>query len=110
MPTCRRGPPKTTYGPDQIRLGQADQRSSATTSASALANAIDAGDAALAVQLVANHPHPIAQRRPNGRGVRRVPASRRTRLAGCRDEPGYPRVLMVAAYDAQLRGDSDACG
>ncbi len=69
---------------------------------SALANAIDAGNAALAVQLAADHPYrssmnPLGELFP-------FPASRVLELAGAAQEPGYPRVLMAAAYDALYGG------
>jgi tetratricopeptide (TPR) repeat protein len=75
---------------------------------SAIANAIDAGNAALAVQLVANHPHrQSASAHPTGE-LLLVPAHRVLDLAGAREEPEYPRVLMVAAHQAVLRGDHDS--
>jgi predicted ATPase len=71
----------------------------------ALANAIDARNAALAVELVANHPYrtsmsPIGELFP-------LPAARVLELADAPQEPGYPQVLMAAAYDALYRGDHD---
>jgi ATP/maltotriose-dependent transcriptional regulator MalT len=70
---------------------------------SALANAIDAGSAELAVQLVANHPYrQSASTSPIGEvfSVARV-----LELPGAAAEPGYPRVLMVAAYHTIWTGD-----
>jgi predicted ATPase len=73
----------------------------------ALANAIDTGDAALAVPLVANHPHrQSANASPIGE-VFSVPASRVLNLAGAREQRDYPRVLIVAAYDARDSCDYD---
>jgi len=71
----------------------------------ALNNAIDAGDAALAVQLAAGHPHrytvaPIGELSP-------IPAARVLDLAGAAQEAGYPRVVMVAAWHALWSGDHD---
>ncbi len=66
----------------------------------ALANAVEAGDVARAVQIVANHPH------RDRAGVGRVgqvyvlPAIRVLEMPGAADHPEYPRLLMVAAYEA----------
>jgi predicted ATPase/class 3 adenylate cyclase len=72
---------------------------------SALAHAIDANDGVLAVQLVANHSHHHSYA---GMGeVFEIPASRVIDLPNARDETGYPRVLMAAAWHAHLRGALD---
>jgi predicted ATPase/class 3 adenylate cyclase len=72
---------------------------------SALANAIDAGDAVLAVQLAADQ---LQDRGVSAIGeVVLVPASRVLDLAGAAHEPGYPRVLILAAYHALYSGDYD---
>jgi predicted ATPase/class 3 adenylate cyclase len=67
---------------------------------SALANAVEAGDVALAVQIVANHPH--RDRANPGRigQVYVLPASRVLGMPGAAQHPEYPRLLMVAAYEA----------
>jgi tetratricopeptide (TPR) repeat protein len=67
---------------------------------SALANAIDAGDVARAIQIVANHPH---RDRANAQHIGQVyvlPASRVLDLPGATEHPDHPRLLMVAAYEA----------
>jgi predicted ATPase/class 3 adenylate cyclase len=69
----------------------------------ALATAIDANDARLAVQLVASHPHHHGY---GGMGeVFEIPAERVVALPDSQNEPGYPRVLIAAAWHAYLRGD-----
>jgi predicted ATPase len=75
------------YGPEQlvwarqINLEEDNIRS-------ALANAIDTDDTALAVQLAANHPHHHSHA---GTGeVFEVPASRVIEMPNARDEPGIP--------------------
>lgn len=67
---------------------------------SALANAVEAGDVARAVQIVANHPH--RDRANPGRvgQVNVLPAMRILEMPGAADHPEYPRLLMVAAYEA----------
>ncbi len=69
----------------------------------ALATAIDTDDASLAIQLVADHPHHHGY---GGMGeVFEIPASVVIDLHDAAAEPGYPRVLMAAAWHAYLRGD-----
>jgi predicted ATPase/class 3 adenylate cyclase len=94
------------YGPEQIVWARQVNRERDNIRA-ALANAIDAGDAALAVQLVAAHPHQQMTASPIGE-VLWIPASRVLGLPGADQEPGYPRVLVVAAYNAYTTGDWDA--
>ena len=75
---------------------------------SALTNAIDGDDAALAVQLVAENPHgQMSIMNPIGE-VFIQPASRILDMNGAAQEPGYPRVLMVAASNALFSGDHDS--
>jgi predicted ATPase len=69
---------------------------------SALASAIDGGNAALAVQLAADHPYRSSMNPPGE--LFPLPASRVLELAGAAQEPGYPRVLMAAAYDVLYGG------
>jgi predicted ATPase/class 3 adenylate cyclase len=67
---------------------------------SALTNAIEAGDVARAIQIVANHPH---RDRANAHRIGQVyvlPASRVLDLPSAAEHPGYPRLLMVGAYEA----------
>jgi predicted ATPase/class 3 adenylate cyclase len=67
---------------------------------SALSNAVEAGDVARAVQIVANHPH--RDRANPGRigQVYVLPAIRVLEMPGAAEHPEYPRLLMVAAYEA----------
>ena len=93
-----------SYGPEQLAWGRQISLERDNIR-SALANAIDAGDAALAVQLAAGHPYrmsvnPIGELFP-------LPVSRVLDLAGADQQPGYPRVLVAAAYDALYSGDHD---
>jgi predicted ATPase/class 3 adenylate cyclase len=71
---------------------------------SALANAIDANNAAQAVELVAYHRHGLSSGDQIGE-VLPLPASRVLDLPGTAKEPGYPRVLMLAAFQALLSRD-----
>ena len=74
---------------------------------SGLANAIEEGDVAQAVQIVANHPH--RDRANAGRigQVLRCPPCESLDLPGAATHPEYPRVMMVAAYEALDSGDTD---
>ena len=74
---------------------------------SGLANAIDAGDVARAVQIVANHPHRDRANASRIGQVFSVPASRVLDLPGAAQHHDYPRVLMVAAYEALDSGNND---
>jgi predicted ATPase/class 3 adenylate cyclase len=65
----------------------------------ALTNAIDTGNATLSVQMVADHPHQRNVQSPAGE-IFPVPASRVLDLPGAEAEPGYPRAMVVAAYNA----------
>jgi len=94
-----------SYGPEQLRwIRQLNLERDNIRSA--LANAIDRGDAAVAIQLVAHHPHQERSESPTGELVS-LPASPVLGLPGATREPGYPLVLLVAAYDAQSTGDWD---
>ena len=102
MRTCWRTRPSTSTGltnlsgPEQINVERDNIRV-------ALATAIDTDNASLAVQLVANHPHHHGY---GGMGeVFEIPASVVIDLNDARAEPGYPRVLIAAAWHAYLRGD-----
>ena len=75
---------------------------------SALAAAIDATNAALAVRLVANHPHHHGYGGTGEVFEIDVPAARVLELPNARGETGYPRVLMAAAWHAYLRGSYDS--
>ena len=92
------------YGPDQIaRARQINLERDNIRSA--LATAIDTANSVLAVRLVANHPHHHGYG-GTGEGVElQMPASRVLDAPNAREEAGYPRVLMTAAWHAYLRGD-----
>jgi predicted ATPase/class 3 adenylate cyclase len=92
------------YGPEQLIWARQVNLERDNIRA-ALAHAIDVGDSALAVQLVsetASHQIPI----PIGE-VTWVPVSRVLDLPGVPKEPGYARVLLVAAYQAVTLGEHD---
>jgi predicted ATPase/class 3 adenylate cyclase len=92
------------YGPEQLVWARQINVERDNIRA-ALAHAIDAGDGVLAVQLVANHSHHHSYA---GMGeVFEIPASRVVDLPHAREESGYPRVLMAAAWHAHLRGAFD---
>lgn len=94
------------YGPEQILWARQVNRERDNIRA-ALAHAIEAGDAVLAVQLVADHPHQQMTASPIGE-VLWIPASRVLELPGADQQPGYPRVLVVAGYNAYTTGEWDA--
>jgi tetratricopeptide (TPR) repeat protein len=73
----------------------------------ALTSAIETGNAALAVQLVAYHPHRQSEPASLIGEISSLPASRVLDLAGAAEQPGYHRVLMVAAYDAVWSGEHE---
>ncbi|OBK76341.1 NB-ARC domain-containing protein [Mycobacterium sp. 1164985.4] len=93
------------YGPEQlvwagrIKLEHDNIRS-------ALSNAIDAGNAKLAVRIVASQPHQEKAEGPTGQ-VLRVEAGPVLALPGAAEEPGYPLVLLTAAYNVQATGNWD---
>jgi predicted ATPase/class 3 adenylate cyclase len=74
----------------------------------ALNTAIDAGNAAMAVRLVADNPDGQSQDVMHVGEASSLPASRVLGLAGVTEEPGYPQVVMMAAYQAFHRGDRDS--
>ena len=86
-------------------VGQRQVGSERDNIRSALANAIAANDVVHAVQIVANHPH---RHRANANRIGQmwsVPASEVLEMPGAAEHPEYPRVLMVAAYEALDGGD-----
>jgi predicted ATPase len=93
------------YGPEQL-IWARQVNLERDNIRSALANAIDAGNAALAVQLVASHPHRQAVS-VIGEAVS-VPAARVLDLAGAAQQPGYPHVLILAAWNALHSGEYDS--
>ncbi len=94
------------YGPEQIVWAR-QINLERDNIRSALAAAIDARNAALAVRLVANHPHHHGYGGTGEVFEIDVPASRVLELADARGQTGYPRVLMAAAWHAYVRGDYD---
>ncbi|WP_326544733.1 adenylate/guanylate cyclase domain-containing protein [Mycolicibacterium sp. ND9-15] len=99
---------QNSYGPEQlvwasrIKLDHDNIRS-------ALSNAVDAGNAPLAVRLVASQPHQEKAEGPTGE-VLRIEAAPVIALPGAAEEPGYPLVLMTAAYNVQATGNWDEVG
>ena len=93
------------YGPDQLAWAR-QVNVERDNIRSALANAIDSGNAALAVQLVANQPFQERAEGPTGEVVS-VPALQVLDLPGAAQEPEYPLALLVADYTAQHTGDWD---
>jgi predicted ATPase len=99
------------YGPEQlewatrIKLEHDNIRT-------AVGNAVDLGDTKLAVQLVASHPVQDKAEGPSGEVVS-IPVQPVLALPGVADEPGYPLVLLLTAYEMQAKGDwtavSDLC-
>jgi len=92
------------YGPAQLvwarRLNH--ERDNLRT---ALANAIDIGDAALAVALVVDYPHRHNHGATPMGEVLVVPAGEVVELAGAAAEDGYPRALTVAAFEAIVQNE-----
>lgn len=94
------------YGPDQAAWFR-EVNPERDNIRAALANAIDAGNAALAVQLVANHHQGLgASLSPVGE-VFPVPAARVLDMTAASHQPGYARVLMVAAWQAVWSAEYD---
>ncbi len=92
------------YGPEQLAWAR-QINYERDNIRSALATAIDTKSSALAVQLVANHPHHHGYGGTGEVFEIEVPASRVVELPNARGEAGYPRVLMAAAWHAYLRGN-----
>lgn len=93
------------YGPEQLTwAGRINVERDNTRAA--LATAIDTLDTAMAVRMLANHPHHHGY---GGTGeVFEIPGwGAVIEMPGAREEPGYSRVLMAAAWQAYLRGDYD---
>ncbi len=94
------------YGPDQlacamrIKLEHDNIRT-------AVSNAVDSRNTKLAVQLVGSHPIQDKAEGPSGEVVA-IPALPVLGLPGVAEEPGYPLVLLLTAYDMQAKGDWDA--
>jgi hypothetical protein len=69
-----------------------------------LAHAIDIGDTAMAVRLAANHPLQSRAEGPTGE-IFALDVAPVLSMPGAAEQPGYPSVLVVAAYKAQSIGD-----
>jgi tetratricopeptide (TPR) repeat protein len=75
-----------------------------------LSYAVDAGNAPLAVRLVASQPpHQEKAEGPTGE-VLQIDAAPVLGLPGAAEQPDYPLVLMSAAYNQQSTGDWNAVG
>jgi tetratricopeptide (TPR) repeat protein len=94
------------YGPEQLIWARQVNLERANIRA-ALVTAIDTADAALAVQLVANHPHHHGYGGTGEVFEIEVPSTRVIELPSASEQSGYPRVLMAAAWHAYLSGDYD---
>ena len=94
------------YGPEQITWARR-VKFETDNILSALTNAVDSGDAKLAVQIIASQPHQEKAEGPMGE-VLAMPAWLVVDLPGALEEPGYPLVLLNSAYAVQAHGDWDA--
>jgi predicted ATPase len=92
---------KHFYGPDQLFWGR-QIHLELDNIRSALAYAMDSGDAGIAVRLVANHPH-IGSYAAAGE-ILYLPATGVLALPGVAAESGYPRVLIAEAWNAFVNG------
>jgi predicted ATPase/class 3 adenylate cyclase len=93
------------YGPDQL-IAARQMNIERDNIRSALAHAIDTENAALAVPLVTNLPNRTNTVSPTGELIL-TPASRVLEMPTAAEQPGYPRALVAAAYDAHANGDWD---
>jgi predicted ATPase/class 3 adenylate cyclase/DNA-binding CsgD family transcriptional regulator len=94
------------YGPEQASWARRVSAERDNIRA-ALTAAIDTGEATLAVRLVANHPDGSSQDASHVGEAFSLPASRVLDMAGVSREPGYPKILTVAAAQAFHSGDRD---
>ncbi len=92
------------YGPEQLAWAR-QMNLERDNVRVALATAIDTSNAPLAVQLMAYHPHHHGYGGTGEVFKIEIPAERVLELPHARDEIGYPRVLMAAAWHAYIRGD-----
>jgi predicted ATPase len=98
---------ENSYGPEQL-VWASQVNLDRENIRAALATAIDARNAELAVQLVADHPHRQSHAvAPTGEELL-VPVSRVLELTSALEEPGYPRLLVVAAQQALAKADHDS--
>jgi hypothetical protein len=92
-----------TYGPEQLVWARRIhlERDNFLT---ALANAIDSGDASAAIALVASYPVQARAESPTGE-VLVLDVAPVLAMPGASEHPGYPSALVVGAYKAQSVGD-----
>jgi len=92
-----------TYGPEQLVWARQIQleRDNFLT---ALANADDSGNAAVAIALVASYPVQSRAESPTGE-LLVVDVTPVLAMSGASEQSGYPSALVVAAYRAQSIGD-----
>ena len=102
---CERGN-ENYYGPQQLEWARR-MKVEHDNIRTAVNNAVDAGNTKLAVELVASHPVQDKAEGPSGEVVA-IPAQPVLELPGVADEPGYPLVLLLTAYDMQAKGDWNA--
>jgi predicted ATPase len=93
-----------SYGPEQLVCAKSAHLERDNIRA-ALAYAIDTGDAELAVRLIVDHPARQSHSGAPTGEVLLMPTSRILELAGVRQQPGCPDVLIVAAQKALVGGD-----
>jgi predicted ATPase/class 3 adenylate cyclase len=92
-----------TYGPDQLVWARQIQLER-DNFVSALANAVDSGNASAAVALVASYPVQSRAESPTGE-LLVVDVTPVLAMPGASEQPQYPSALVVAAYRAQSIGD-----
>jgi predicted ATPase/class 3 adenylate cyclase len=97
---------ENSHGPEQLKWVRKINVERENIRA-ALMYAIDIGNAALAVKLVASHPHRQAMSGYPMGDVLLTPAFRVLDLPGAENEPEYARVLVVAAHQSVYSGDYD---
>jgi predicted ATPase/class 3 adenylate cyclase len=92
-----------TYGPEQLVWARHIQleRDNFLT---ALAHAVDSGDASAAIALVASYPVQSRAESPTGE-LLVVDVAPVLAMPGAPEQPRYPSALVVAAYRAQAIGD-----
>ena len=92
-----------TYGPDQLVWAR-QIKLERDNFLAALANAVDSGDASVAVELVASYPIQSRAEGPTGE-LLVVDVAPVLGMPGASAQPGYPSAQVVAAYKAQSIGD-----
>jgi predicted ATPase len=96
---------ENSYGPEQLVWARRI-KVEYDNIRSALSYAVDSGNAALAVRIVASQPHQEKAEGPTGE-VLRLDAGPVLALPGAAVEIGYPSVLLSAAYNLQATGRWD---